>query len=305
MRSLLAVLGSLLFLSTFAPGAVAYSQSSKLEGQIVCCANCWAREDRTKVSYGTTDDLQKAAACIGNGDPTLLAVIDTGNRTTFYQLEDGRFHRPGKNWLDFVGKRVEIAGPVRTKKDVNFVKVDALKVLAKAPAASEQQPNVIGTESELVMKDLFGADQKLSSYRGRIVVLNFWATYCVPCRKEMPDLAAIQNQYAALGVQVIGASADPLEDQKKVLQFIKETKVNFPVWLGATTQDMALFGLGPGLPGTAIIGRDGKIVWLNRSIVNEFELRKQIDTMLSQVARQAKLAGTAKAKPSDSSSVPS
>ena len=78
MRSLLAVLGSLLFLSTFAPGAVAYSQSSKLEGQIVCCANCWAREDRTKVSYGTTDDLQKAADCIGNGDPTLLAVIDTG-----------------------------------------------------------------------------------------------------------------------------------------------------------------------------------------------------------------------------------
>ncbi len=293
MRSLLAVLGSLLFLSTFAPGEVAYSQSSKLEGQIVCCTNCWAREDRTKVSYGTTDDLQKAAACIGNGDPTLLAVIDTGNRTTFYQLEDGRFHKPGNNWLDFVGKRVEIAGPVRTRKDVNFVKVDALKVLAEAPAASEQ------------IKDLFGADQKLSSYRGRIVVLNFWATYCVPCRKEMPDLAAIQNQYAALGVQVIGASADPLEDQKKVLQFIKETKVNFPVWLGATTQDMALFGLGPGLPGTAIIGRDGKIMWLNRSIVNEGELRKQIDAMLSQAARQAKKSVTAKAKPTDSSNVPS
>ena len=210
-----------------------------------------------------------------------------------------RFKRPGKNWLDFVGKRVEIAGPVRSKKDVNFIKVDVLTVIAEAPSASEQQPKVIGTEAELVMTDLFAAEQRLSSYRGRIVVLNFWATYCIPCRKEMPDLAAIQNEYAALGLQVIGASADPLEDQKKVLQFIKEMKINFPVWLGATTQSMALFGLGPGLPGTAIIGRDGKIVWLSRNIVNAADIRKQIDPLLSQAARQAKQV--VKSKPGDAS----
>jgi thiol-disulfide isomerase/thioredoxin len=116
-------------------------------------------------------------------------------------------------------------------------------------------PNVIGKEAELVLKDLFGAEQKLSADRGRIIVLNFWATWCGPGKKEMPDLAAIQNQYAAYGVQVVGASADTLNELQAVRQSIKETAINFPVWLGVTTEQMAQFGLGPGLPGTAIIGR--------------------------------------------------
>src|SRR4030095_12081604 len=119
------------------------------------------------------------------------------------------------------------------------------------------------------LKDLFGVEQKLSSYRGRVVVLNFWATYCGPCVKEMPDLAAIQNQYAALGVQVVGASAETLADQKVVRKFITHLKINCPVWLGATTEDMALFGLGPALPGTAIIGRDGKIVAVFRGVIKQ------------------------------------
>ena len=83
-----------------------------------------------------------------------------------------------------------------------------------------------------------------------LVIVDFWATWCGPCKKEMPDLAAIQNSYAAYGVQVIGASADTLAELNAVRQFIKETTVNFPVWLGATTEQMAQFGLGPGLPGT-------------------------------------------------------
>jgi thiol-disulfide isomerase/thioredoxin len=305
MRNLFVLLTLLICVSTFASPAVAQSQPSKLEGIIVCCEDCWAREDRTKVKFGTIADLQKAAGCVKGGDPTLLAVT-INNATTLYQLEDGKFKRPGKNWLDFIGKTVSITGPVRTKKDVHFIRVDELTVVADAPAASEQQPNVIGVEAELVMKDLFGTEQKLSSFRGRIVVLNFWATYCLPCRKEMPDLSAIQNQYAALGVQVIGASSDALEDQKKVLAFIKEVGINFPVWLGAVTEDMAKFGLGPGLPATAIIGRDGKIVWINRSVVTEAELKKELDRLLALARKDSKekLAAVKVAK-GDVSSVPS
>src|SRR5215475_11429187 len=70
--------------------------------------------------------------------------------------------------------------------------------------------SVIGAEPELALKDISGVEQKLSALRGRIVVLNFWATYCGPCVKEVPDLVAIQNQYAAHGVQVVGASLDTL-----------------------------------------------------------------------------------------------
>jgi len=192
-------------------------------------------------------------------------------RTKFYQLEDGKFKRPEPNWLSYVGSRVETTGPVRVRKKQNFVKVDDLKVLSKP--SEPPLPDVIGKEAELVLKDLFGAEQKLSAYRGRIVVLNFWATWCGPCKKEMPDLAAIQNQYAAYGVQVIGASADTLTELKAVRQFIKDASVNFLAWLGATTEHMAQFGLGPGLPGTAIIGRDGKIVAIHRSVVMQEEIK--------------------------------
>ena len=66
----------------------------------------------------------------------------------------------------------------------------------------------------------------------------------------MPDLSAIQNDYAALGVQVIGATGDEAADSAKVLKFIREFKVNFPVWVGATTDDMKRFGVGTVLPAT-------------------------------------------------------
>lgn len=258
----------------------AQSQPPKLEGQIVCCEDCWARADRQTVPYGTADDLAKAQACIANGDPTLLAVTNNSGATTLYQLEDGKFKRPSENWLEFVGRRVEVRGRVRERGGRRFVKVDALKVVA--PSIAEiQQAKAVGTKAELALPDLSGVAQRLSQFRGRVVVLNFWATYCAPCRKEMPDLAAIQNEYAALGVQVIGASADAATDRAKVLQFIKETKLNFPVWLGATVADMSKFGLGPALPGTAIINRDGKIVWASSRVIKVSEVRKQLDALLA------------------------
>ncbi len=258
----------------------AQSQPPKLEGQIVCCEDCWAREDRRTVPYGTADDLAKAQMCVANGDPTLLAVMNNGGAITLYQLEDGKFKRPGENWLEFIGRRVEVMGPVRERGGRRFVKVDALTVLAPS-IAETQQAKAVGTEAELALPDLSGVAQRLSQFRGRVVVLNFWATYCAPCRKEMPDLAAMQNEYAALGVQVIGASADPAGDRAKVLQFIKETKLNFPVWLGATVADMAKFGLGPALPGTAIIDREGKIKWTSGRVVKASEVKQQLDALLA------------------------
>jgi len=294
----------LLWLLAFAH-VVSAQSAAKLEGQIVCCVDCWNRADRKAVPYGTPSDLVKASECVAKGDPTLLAVMSTEGITTFYQLEDGHFKKPGKNWLELVGSRVEITGPTRSKKDKHFIRVDALNVLA-TPEQIAPQPNVIGAEAELVLTDLFGIEQKLSSFRGRIVVLNFWATYCGPCLKEMPDLAAIQNQYAALGVQVIGASADTLAEQKEVRKFIADLKINFPVWLGATTEEMARFNLGPALPGTAILGRDGKIVAVYRGVIKAAELKKQLDTLIAEAQREAKeQIALAKVQSPDASSVPS
>ncbi|HZG52734.1 MAG TPA: TlpA disulfide reductase family protein [Pyrinomonadaceae bacterium] len=262
----------------------------KLEGQVVCSL-CWFEEaDRTKTPYGTAENLECALECAEKGIDAALAVREGAGKTfALYLLEDGRFDKGAKNWLAYMGKRVEVAGTVRRAGgSKNYLKVNSLSVVAGADGASVpvlQDAKVIGTEAELALKDLFGAEQRLSALRGRIVVLNFWATYCVPCRKEMPDLARIQNNYAALGVQVIGATAEDAAARPKVMQFIKETKLNFPVWLGATTGDMERFGLAPVLPGTVIIGRDGRIVWHRSGVVKEADVKQKIDELLAQSAK--------------------
>lgn len=302
MKNLLVTLLFVTILATVALGQTAL----KLTGQVVCCEECWNRDDRNAVPYGTPSDLAKAADCVGKGDPTLLAVMDQQGKTTFYQLEEGRFKKPGKNWLELIGSRVEVSGVTRSRKETRIIRVDALKVLA-TPQEVAPQPRVIGTEVELALKDLFGTEQKLSALRGRLVVVNFWATWCGPCVKEMPDLSAIQNQYAALGVQVIGASADTFADQKMVRDFINKVKVNFPVWLGATTADMARFGLGPALPGTALIGRDGKIVAVFQGVIKEAELRKVLDGLIAKSQSEAKeqIALARRGQKQETSSVPS
>lgn len=293
----------------FAASTVVMAQNAgpvKLEGQVVCCEDCWAKADRHTTPFGTRADLEKSAQCVANGDPTLLAVENKDGGFTLYELRLGKYRRPGKDWLAYIGKRVEVTGSTGTKKDKPFIKVDALTVLAPAIAESEPEVNRVGAEVELTLKDLFGVDQKLSALRGRVVVLNFWATYCLPCRKEMPDLAAIQSQFAALGVQVVGAAADSEADRPKVMQFIKEAKLNFPVWLGASAEDMAKFGLGSALPGTVVIGRDGKIVATYRGIIKVAELQKQLEALL--VAAETEARGQISALPeksSKASSVPS
>lgn len=282
------------------------AQPGRWEGQVVCCEDCWAEADRTKVQYGTAKDLLKAQSCVASGDPTLIAVRE-GNKFTLYQLEQGKFRLPGKNWLDFVGKKVAVTGAIEKKKNATVMRVDALEVLA--PSLAEQEAaNVVGTEIDLALKDLSGTEQRLSAFKGRIVILNFWATYCIPCRKEMPDLAAIQNEYAAMGVQVIGASTDVAEDRAKVLQFVRETKVNFPIWMGATTADMIRFGLGAALPGTVIIGKDGRVVKVISGVVNQADLKKQIDVLLAAAEKNAakdQSQAIARQKRSEVSSVPS
>jgi thiol-disulfide isomerase/thioredoxin len=298
---------SLIFIFVFTVSA--QNSPVNLEGQVVCCAECWAEADRTKVEYGTAEDLLKAISCVEGGDPTLLAVRE-GEKFTLYRLEQGKYKLPGKNWLEFVGKRVAVSGALQKKKNAGVIRVDRLEVLQKSIAELEAA-SVLGQTVELKLKDLFGTEQNLSQFKGRIVILNFWATYCEPCRKEMPDLAAIQNEYAALGVQVIGASTDAPEDRPKVLQFIKETKINFPIWMGAGSDDTRRFGLGDALPGTVVIDKTGKIVKVISGVVNIADLKKQIDSMLALAESSVEKPETAakreniKPKEPKASSVPS
>jgi len=269
-------------ISVFALTANAQSTLTKLEGQVVCCAECWAAADRNKVEYGTAQDLLKARSCVEGGDPTLLAVRE-GDKFKLYQLATGKFRLPGKNWLEFVGKRIAVEGMVQSRKETDIIRVDRLEVL-EASLAQREAASLVGQQIDLMLKDLSGVDQNLSALKGRIVVLNFWATYCIPCRKEMPDLAVIQNEFAALGVQVVGVNTDELKDRSKVLQFVKETKINFPIWIGGSTEHMVKFGLGAALPGTVVIGRDGRVAKIISGVVDQVVLRKEIETLLAVAA---------------------
>lgn len=272
----------------------------KLKGQVVCSV-CWFEApDRKKTPYGNAADISCALDCSEQGLPQALAVEDEKG-FTLYTMEPGAFKPNGKDFLDIVPKVVEVEGEVRTEKDKRFIKVNALKVLDEKPI----KPVPVSDDAVLVLKDLTGAEQSLASFRGRVVVLNFWATWCEPCKKEMPDLSAIQNDYAALGVQVIGAAGDEAAESAKVLKFIREFKVNFPVWVGATIDDMQRFGVGTVLPATVVIDKNGKVVWREIGIIKPAELRKQLDSLLlPKVTEAAKVAKAEKQKEKQSSLVP-
>jgi peroxiredoxin len=177
--------------------------------------------------------------------------------------------------------------------------VDTVNVLAPG-IAEREAAKLVQQQIDLTLKDLSGVEQSLATLKGRVVILNFWATYCIPCRKEMPDLAAIQNEFAAMGVQVIGVNTDDEDDRSKVLQFIKETKVNFPIWVGGSMEHMIRFGLGTALPGTVVIDRDGRVAKIFSGVVDQRVLRKEIEALLAVA-----ITNTTKERKAQVSAVPS
>lgn len=288
-------------IATVVAGTFAQAGGSvKLKGQVVCSV-CWFEApDRKATKYGNAADIKCALDCSGEGIPQALAVEDEKG-FTLYTMEPGAFKPTGKDYLDLVPKFVEVEGTVRTEKDKRFIKVNALWVLSDGVP----KPTPVSDVAELSLKDMTGAQQTLAGLKGRVVVLNFWATWCEPCKKEMPDLSAIQNDYAALGVQVVGAAGDEAADGSKVLSFIREYKVNFPVWIGATTDDMKRFGLGEVLPATVIVDKEGKIVWREIGIIKPDVLRKELDKLLlPKVTEATKVAKAERKQTKNSSLVP-
>jgi thiol-disulfide isomerase/thioredoxin len=134
---------------------------------------------------------------------------------------------------------------------------------------------------ELRLKNLQGEEQSLGQYTGKIVVLNFWATWCLPCREEMPLFVQLQTEYAQRGVQFIAASIDAPEDRQKVDAFVKEFRLTFPVWIDATIEQQASFELGTAVPATGIYDRAGKLRFRIIGQSNRKDLQKRIDYLIS------------------------
>jgi thiol-disulfide isomerase/thioredoxin len=116
----------------------------------------------------------------------------------------------------------------------------------------------VAPEFELKLLDGNGKTLKLSDLKGKAVVLNFWATYCVPCKTEMPELEKLQTQYAGQGLQIVGVTKDD-DTEKAISEFSRKMGINYPVLLG-TEKVEELYGGIDGLPTTFFIDRSGKVV---------------------------------------------
>ena len=110
------------------------------------------------------------------------------------------------------------------------------------------------------LPDVSGKQHNISEWQGKIRVINFWATWCPPCLKEIPEFMALQKQYAAKGLQFIGIAVD---DQEPVAEYLASTKINYPILIGGLTGIALANQLGnrvDAVPFTLIVNRQGQIM---------------------------------------------
>ena len=122
------------------------------------------------------------------------------------------------------------------------------------------------------LPDLSGKPQTLSRWRGKVLVVNFWATWCAPCREEIPALIRVQRKYVANGVQIVGIAVD---NAAKVLDYAEEMRIDYPLLIGTMETLSVTRELGNRaevLPFTVVLDRAGKVVQVHAGALTEASL---------------------------------
>jgi cytochrome c biogenesis protein CcmG/thiol:disulfide interchange protein DsbE len=166
----------------------------------------------------------------------------------------------------------------------------ATRVKATTSVKSTDQPIAKTLDEpapEVTFKDLDGTDATLAKYKGKVVLVNFWATWCDPCYIEIPWLIEMQQKYATKGFTILGVSMDE-EGKSAVVPFLEKERfnvngqklpMNYPIVIG--NEDVVdKFGGLLGYPTSFLISRDGKIIKKVQGIISYEELTKAIESQL-------------------------
>jgi len=140
-------------------------------------------------------------------------------------------------------------------------------------------PQTTSPAPTLELKDIKGQNLRLADYKGKVVLVNFWATWCPPCRTEIPELIRWQRNYRKRGLQIIGIAYPP-ETVVDVRRFSRKAKVNYPIALG-TESTKALFTSSDTLPMTVVIDSEGNVREVIEGIVFKDEFDQKIKPLLA------------------------
>jgi peroxiredoxin len=131
---------------------------------------------------------------------------------------------------------------------------------------------------QFTVDDISGKHVALDSYKGEVILLDFWATWCAPCRKQIPEFMDLYKRYKSRGVVVLGVSVD--ESPAAVKKFVKELRVNYPILLSGTRDDLQQAFGPPGFPTLYIIDRDGQIRSQHTGLTSMEEVERTINLLL-------------------------
>jgi cytochrome c biogenesis protein CcmG/thiol:disulfide interchange protein DsbE len=156
---------------------------------------------------------------------------------------------------------------------------------ASRPVQAGVKPeNMRKNAPEFILNNASGEAVKLSDFMGKVVLLNFWATWCEGCKVEIPGFIELQNEYKDSGLMVIGVSTDK-DGWKVVKPFVEEKRINYTVLLG-DDEICKLYGV-EAMPVTLFIDREGRIAASHEGVMNKAAGESEIKTLVQEKAKNA------------------